>query len=690
VLRRVALIGLSSALAAAGWLASASGSATAASSPVAVPYAWGDNTYGQFGDGSVTSSSVPVPATLPVGVTPVAVSEGRRTGLALGSDGNVYAWGDNQFGQLGDGSTADSPTPLRVSLPAGVTVIAVSEGFTTSVALGSDGTVYAWGSNLAGQLGDGTATGPQICGYTPCSMTPVAISLPGGVKATAVAEGLHASFALGSDGHVYAWGDNAYGQLGDGMTTGPQTCGGAGCSMTPVAISLPGGVTATAVSAGGATSLAIGSGGHIYAWGDNTYGQLGDGTTTGPQICQGSGCSLTPVAVSLPGGMTAAAVSAGGATSLAIGSDGHAYAWGLNMFGELGDGSTTDSSTPVLVSLPAGVSVTAVSAGGSTELAIGSDGSVYAWGDNAYGSLGDGSTAYYSTAPVLATLPSGTAATAVSEGSGTSLAIIAGGTAAPVRTTIRLGASPNPAAAGGTVTLTAADLAADGTIPAGSVQFQVGGTDIDSPVAVVNGLASVTTTFAAAGTEALSAVFIPASTTYAISAGELSLPVTAATAPGGVTGGELVTATVPATGTFTVTIGGGTVLLTVSGQTATGALQNVAIFDSRNDYPGWSVSGQESDFAGSGTAAGSAIPGNQLGWTPTSPGGLEGGAALGRSVAPAAPGLGTTAAVLASAGAGNGLGVNVLSANLTLLIPALQPTGPYDGTLTITVVESAP
>jgi len=657
---------------------------------VAVLYAWGDNTYGQFGDGSETSSSVPVPGTLPGGVTPVAVSAGYRTGLAVGSDGNVYAWGYNQFGQLGDGSTVDSPTPVRVLLPAGVTATAVSEGLATSLALGSDGTVYAWGSNLAGQLGDGTATGPEICGYTPCSMTPVAVPLPGGVTATAVAEdGLYTSFALGSDGHIYAWGDNAYGQLGDGTTTGPQTCGGAGCSMTPAAVSLPGGVRVTAVSAGGATSLAIGSDGHIYAWGDNAYGQLGDGTTTGPQTCEGTGCSLMPVAVSLPGGVAVTAVSAGGATSLAIGSDGHAYAWGSNLFGTLGDGSTTDSSTPVLVSMPTGVAAVAVSAGGSTELAIGSDGSVYAWGDNAYGSLGDGSTAFYSTTPVLAYLPSGTTATAVSEGSGTSLAIIAGGTAAPVRTTTMLTASPNPVVAGGTVTLTAAELAADGTQPAGSVQFQVGGTDIGSPAAVASGSASVTTAFAAAGTETLSAVFIPTSTTYAISGGELSLPVTA-TVPGAVTGGEPVTATVPEFGTFTVSIGAGTVLLTVSGQTATGALQDVFISDSRNYFPGWSVSGQESGFAGSGTAQGATIPGNQLGWIPVAVVGLAGGAALGPLVAPAAPGLGTTAAVLASAGAGSGFGTNVLSANLTLLIPALQQAGPYDGTLTITVVESAP
>ncbi len=641
-------------------------------------YAWGNNSDGQLGDGSTANSPVPVQVELPAGVTPVAVSAGWLTSLALGSDGNVYAWGDNQYGQLGDGSTVDSPVPVRVLLPGGVRAVAVSEGLTTSLALGSDGTVYAWGSNLAGQLGDGTATGPQTCGFTPCSMTPVAVSLPGGVTAIAVAEGgLYTSMALGSDGRVYAWGDNVDGQLGDGTTTGPQTCGGAACSLTPVAVSLPGGVTATAVSAGGATSLALGSDGRIYAWGDNTYGQLGDGSTAD---------SAVPVQVSLPGGVPASAVSAGGATSLALGSDGHAYAWGLNLSGELGDGSTADTAVPVQVSLPGGVTATAVSASGAGELALGADGSVYAWGDNDSGELGDGSTASSST-PVRADLPSGTAATAVSEGSSTSLAIVTGGVAALVPTATTLTVSPNPAAVGATVTLTAAELAADGTNPAGSVQFQVDGTDIGSPVAVVNGAASTTTTFAAVGAEGLSAVFTPASTTYAISASAIVLMVTTT---GAMTGSEPITVGLPQSGTFTVSITPGTVLLTASGLTATGTLQDVTVSDTRNYYPGWSASGQESDFTGSGTAAGSTISGNQLGWTPTTAGPLQGGATLGPAVAPAAPGLGTSAAVLASAAAGTGFGTNVLSANLNLLIPSLQTAGPYSGSLTLTYVESAP
>jgi hypothetical protein len=263
------------------------------------------------------------------------------------------------------------------------------------------------------------------------------------------------------------------------------------------------------------------------------------------------------------------------------------------------------------------------------------------------------------------------------------------GPAQPVSTTTSVVASPNPAQVGTTVTLTATETAADGTHPAGSVQFSSGGTNIGTAVAVgASGMATTTTTFAAAGSVSVSAAFTPTNTAgFSGSTGTTTVTVTT-TAPNTAT--VPITVTVPPSGVFTFTVAPGTVNLAVSGTPAqgTGVLNAVTVSDSRNTFPGWSVSGQESDFAGSGTAAGSTISGNQLGWTPT--GTPAGGATLGPVVAPGSPGLGATAGILAQAHAGSGSGTSNLSANLLLDIPASAAAGPYAGTLTLTAVTSLP
>nr|WP_239133940.1 chromosome condensation regulator RCC1 [Rugosimonospora africana] len=228
--------------------------------------AWGYNGGGQLGNGTNTNSNVPVPVDLPADTTVTAIAAGELHSLAVTSTGTVLAWGLNGDGQLGNGTNTSSNVPVLVDLPADTTVTAVSGGGEHSLALTSTGSVLAWGLNGAGQLGNGTNTSSNV---------PVPVDLPAGAAATAVAAGGVHSLALTSTGIVLAWGFNRSGQLGNGTNTS---------SNVPVAASLPAGATATAVAAGNGHSLALTSTGIVLAWGDNEFGQLGNGTNTNSNV----------------------------------------------------------------------------------------------------------------------------------------------------------------------------------------------------------------------------------------------------------------------------------------------------------------------------------------------------------------------------------------------------------------------
>ena len=249
--------------------------------------------------------------------------------LVLGSTAAAHAAPAPDNGPVTGGTT------VMVPEPAGVTFTSISAGWYHSVALGSDGNAYAWGNNSLGQLGDGTNTP---------SNTPVQVQAPAGVTFTSISAGAEHSVALGSDGNAYAWGKNGLGQLGDGTNTH---------SNTPVQVQAPAGVTFTSISSGDNHAVALGSDGNAYAWGNNNLGQLGDGTNTDRN---------TPVQVQAPAGVTFTSISAGAEHSVALGSDGNAYAWGNNSLGQLGDGTNTGSNTPVQVQAPAGVTFTSQSA----------------------------------------------------------------------------------------------------------------------------------------------------------------------------------------------------------------------------------------------------------------------------------------------------------------------------------------
>lgn len=324
-------------------------------------WVWGDNEYWQLGDRDLIYSPSPVQANSLVGV--IAIAAGRYHSLALKSDGTVWAWGDNSYGQLGDGTTTSSYIPVQVANLTGV--IAIAAGFDHCLALTNNGEVKAWGINAYGQLGNGTFGSSSI---------PVDVSgLNSGV--ISISAGLAHSLAITNGGGVKAWGSNDFGQLGDGTAKN---------SATPVDVNgLTSGVIA--IAAGTAHSLALNSEGTVWAWGRNHYGQLGDTTTTDRS---------SPVQVTSLTGITA--ISAGFAHSLALTNVGGVKAWGNNGLGQLGDGSMMNSPTPVDVSgLTSGVTV--ISAGLAHSLALKSNCTGWAWGRNQYGQLGDGTITDRST-----------------------------------------------------------------------------------------------------------------------------------------------------------------------------------------------------------------------------------------------------------------------------------------------------
>ncbi|KAK3604951.1 hypothetical protein CHS0354_000615 [Potamilus streckersoni] len=302
-------------------------------------WAWGGNVRGQIGDGTETDRNTPTK----IGDGYSQISAGGGHSLALKSNGELWAWGANGKGQLGDGTTTRRHAPTKI----GEGYSQISAGHIHSLALKSNGELWAWGWNEYGQLGDGT---------TIDRTSPTKI---GDGYSQIEAGGLH-SLAFKSNGELWAWGDNTYGELGDGTTTRRHA---------PTKI----GEGYSKISAGYAYSLALKSNGELWAWGDNWSKQLGDGTTTQRN---------SPTKI----GEGYSQISAGFIHSLALKSSGELWAWGANGKGQLGDGTATNSNIPKRI----GDGYSQISAGTYHSLAFKSNGELWAWGDNTYGELGDG------------------------------------------------------------------------------------------------------------------------------------------------------------------------------------------------------------------------------------------------------------------------------------------------------------
>ena len=614
VLGTTALLQVSGAAPAAGATGGAAPATTAGSSDPL--YAWGDNFYGSLGDGTSTGpeqcggascSTTPVQVSLPSGVTPTAIAGGSSAAYAIGSDGKLYAWGDNASGELGDGNQTNSSTPVVVSLPSGVTPTAIAAGFYNGYAIGSDGRLYAWGDNSDGQLGDGGVSPNTCTRYPPCSTTPLRVQLPSGVTPTAIDGGSYNAFAIGSDGKLYAWGDNTFGSLGDGTTT---------TRATPVVVSLPSGVTPKAI-AGGETAYAIGSDGNLYAWGNNGEGQLADGTSTGPQLCQDTvpptPCSTIPVKVPLPSGVAPKAI-AGDATAFATGTDGKLYAWGLNLLGELGDGSTTGpdtcfngnscSTAPVQVSLPSGVTPTAIGDGSVDGYAIGSDGNLYAWGDNASGELGDGTMTGSST-PVVVSFPVGSTPEVLSTEPYSESAYAIGTSQSPTAPVITSSICPATAYEGSpyTCAVTATGFPTP-SLSAPGAPSGLSFTDHGNGTGTLSGDPTQTGSFPVTIT-ASNGVGVPATQAFTLTVDPSTLPViTTDPLSQSVYAGETATFTAAATGTPTLTVqwqisvDKGTTWITVAGLTSPTFSGMPTLF-----LNGWEFRAVFTNGAGSATSA---------------------------------------------------------------------------------------
>ena len=325
-------------------------------------WAWGYNGYGQLGLGAASNTNQPSPTQVGTAATWQSLSAGGGHTLALQTDGSLWAWGRNDAGQLGQGTTASATGPVRVGT---ATWTSVGAGPGCSLAVRQDGTLWAWGGNDQGQLGLGAAAGASQ--LAPAQVGPA-------TTWQRVAPGSGFALALRQDGSLCAWGYNRWGQLGTGAGTASQP--------TPVQVGTA--ATWADISAGFAHAAALRQDGTLWAWGGNYLGQVGAGAG-GPQL--------------LPGQVASAAswASLGFGTDhlLGIRTDGLLRAWGANSSGQLGDGTTTDQDLPVAVGTSAWQSV---ASGSSVTLGIRPDGSLWAWGNNYYGQLGTGAALTYSTA----------------------------------------------------------------------------------------------------------------------------------------------------------------------------------------------------------------------------------------------------------------------------------------------------
>lgn len=333
-------------------------------------WAWGDNTYSQLGDGTGIAKNIPT--RIGSANNWSKVEAGYYHNMAIKTDGTLWAWGLNSNGQLGDGTDVDKNEPVQIGSATDWSQISVAYDFT--IALKNDGTLWAWGSNFYGQLGDGTTIDKNV---------PTQIGTA--TDWVKIAAGFRHTIATKTAGTIWAWGINPSGQLGDGTNV---------VKIIPTQIG-----TATdwnQISAGVEHSIAIKTNGTIWVWGGNFYGQLGDGTNTDTNV---------PIQVGIANNWIK--IGAGEYHSMAIKTDGTLWGWGTNFYGQLGDGTAfNDKNIPTQTGT--GTTWNLVVAGNGHTIATQTDASLYAFGRNTDGQLGNSNNVMQATPVVIScgtTLP---------------------------------------------------------------------------------------------------------------------------------------------------------------------------------------------------------------------------------------------------------------------------------------------
>jgi len=388
-------------------------------------WTWGENSNGQLGNNEISDTKLP--AQIKQGTEFEIVSAGSEFALAIEKSGNLWSWGFNNSGQLGIEIQSIKLMPVLIKPETFFKSIEI--GFKNSMAIDESDNLWAWGYNNEGKLGDGSSTnkmypvqiesGTQFksvstyhstialdksgnlfgCGRNglPYSIRSSALKIMSNLKFKDISEGNMHSLAIDESGNIWACGDNRGGQLGNGTITENYK------EINQIISE----VKFKSVSAGSYHSLAIDESGYLWAWGDNWYGQLGDGTDVDKKV-----------PVKIKSNVKFKQISAGEFYSMAIDESGNLWAWGRNLLGQLGDGTEDLRTSPVVIK--SGTKFKFVASGASHTLAIDDSGDLWAWGNNSTGQLGNGSTTRLNS-PVK--IKTGTKFKSVSAGTNHSLAI---------------------------------------------------------------------------------------------------------------------------------------------------------------------------------------------------------------------------------------------------------------------------